>query len=82
MALKQSLSSKLRSKSSHSKLMLIGLRHHVLISKFSMFLEEMKHMLMQYFKTKKDRVLMQSVNTILNEDFEFEVIPWRVVIGY
>jgi hypothetical protein len=25
---------------------------------------------------------MQSVNTILNEDFEFEVIPWRVVIGY
>jgi hypothetical protein len=62
--------------------MLIGLRHHVLISKFSMFLEEMKHMLMQYFKTKKDRVLMQSVNTILNEDFEFEVIPWRVVIGY
>jgi hypothetical protein len=62
--------------------MLIGLRHHVLISKFSMFLEEMKHMLMQYFKTKKDMVLMQSVNTILNEDFEFEVIPWRVVIGY
>jgi hypothetical protein len=47
-----------------------------------MFLEEMKHMLMQYFKTKKDMVLMQSVNTILNEDFEFEVIPWRVVIGY
>jgi hypothetical protein len=62
--------------------MLIGLRHHVLISKFSMFLEEMKHMLMQYFKTKRDRVLMQSVNMILNEDFEFEVIPWRVVIGY
>jgi hypothetical protein len=33
-------------------------------------------------KKKKDRVLMQSVNTILNEDSEFEVIPWRVVIGY